>query len=128
MTKKPAIAPAAREKSPKAEAIGARIKASRINLGYTQAQLSSILNVTENAVTQWETGRAVPGMDRIEALLPILKVSREWLLTGMEPGELTRAQTKTEERLLRLIRTIPLEDQEIALAALQGISASFTKK
>ena len=55
-------------------------------------------------------------------------MSEGWLLTGDEPEETTRAQTKAEERSLELFRTIPIEHQAAANAILEAFAASTTKK
>ena len=116
------------EMNPKAIAIGARIRERRVDRGLTQAQLAAKVGVTENAITQYETGRAVPKPQRLQGIATALGSSMEWLLTGGEEEEIVRAQTTSELHLLREFRSIPVEMQDAALAAIQGMKARFEKK
>ena len=59
-----------------------------------QKELAAVCGVTEGAVTQWVTGRTVPG--RIEAyvaLAELLGVSIDWLATGKGTGPLLDADS-----------------------------------
>lgn len=89
--------------------------------------LARRIGVTENAITQYETGRAVPKSERLERLAEHLGTSMEWLLTGGDDDELARAQTALELAILRAIRKVPVEHQQTAIAAIQGIAARYTK-
>lgn len=57
-----------------------------------------------------------------------LGTTTTWLLTGNEPDELARAQTKNELELLTLLREVPMDQHAILLAALKGMAASLQKK
>ena len=115
-------------RTPKSIEFEKRVARAREQKVYTQAELADMLGVTENAVAQYEGGRATPKPARLDLLAKVLGVSMTWLLTGNEPEELTRAQTAGELSALDIIRTIPLEHQPIALAALRGIAEQITKK
>lgn len=114
--------------NPKAVILGARIRTLREQKGFTQAELAAMLDVTENAVTQYETGRAVPKSERLQILAASLGVSVEWLLTGGDPDETVRAQTKLEKEGLAAIRALPIEHQPAAIAAIRGMLEAYTKK
>jgi transcriptional regulator with XRE-family HTH domain len=120
--------PDPRPLNPKALALGRRIALAREQKGYTQAEVGSILGVSDNAVTQYETGRSIPRARRMPKLAEFLGVTVEWLLTGNEPEELTKAQTKAEEEVLSLMRVVPAEHQALALAAFRGLVGAYTKK
>lgn len=62
--------------------IGLRIKEARSAKGWTQQRLADTLNVTVQSVSQWETGRTQPEIDRLIALAGILDVHWDWLKTG----------------------------------------------
>ncbi|SDF25641.1 helix-turn-helix domain-containing protein [Sporomusa acidovorans] len=62
--------------------IGLRIAALRKELGYTQEQISVILNVTPQAVSKWEKGNALPDIALLPQLAKTLAVSIDRLLTG----------------------------------------------
>lgn len=112
----------------KALALGRRIAQKREQLGYTQAQLGAKFGLTDNAVTQWETGRTMPRPKRLERIALELDTSVEWLLTGGEADEVSRAQTHAELEALTILRSISFERQGAALAVLQALADSENKK
>ncbi|MFT9384440.1 MAG: helix-turn-helix domain-containing protein [Acetobacter orientalis] len=117
-----------RQYDPRAKIIGERIRTKRELLGFTTDELAGMLGVTGNAVTQYETGRAIPKPNRFEALAVALRTNTTWLLTGDEPDEQVKAQTKTELEALILLREIPLEQHPMVLAAIRGMASVKPKK
>ncbi|MCP1221353.1 helix-turn-helix domain-containing protein [Acetobacter orientalis] len=117
-----------RQYDPRAKAIGERIRTKRELLGFTTDELAGMLGVTGNAITQYETGRAIPKPNRFEALAVALGTNTTWLLTGDEPDEQVKAQTKTELEALTLLREIPLEQHPMVLAAIRGMASVKPKK
>jgi len=113
---------------PRAIIIGQRIRTKRELLGFTTEELGAMIGVTRNAVTQYETGRATPKPKRFEALAVALGTTTTWLLTGNEPDELARAQTKTELEALQMLRSLPLERQQVVLEMLRGLAEAKSKK
>lgn len=63
---------------------GAIIKKLRENCKITQAQLAEKLNVSDKAVSKWETGRGFPDISMLENLAKELGVSIIELLSGNE--------------------------------------------
>lgn len=60
-----------RQRRPRTELathVGARIKLKREMLGLSTGDVARSIEVTANAVTQYETGRAVPKQERLDAL------------------------------------------------------------
>ena len=66
------------------EKIGKYIRKKRIEKGMTQQQLEEKIQVTEKAVSRWETGRGVPDISLLEPLAEELHVSVTELLNGEE--------------------------------------------
>ena len=64
------------------EKIGKYIRKKRIEKGMTQQQLAEKIQVTEKAVSRWETGRGVPDISLLEPLAEELHVSVTELVTG----------------------------------------------
>lgn len=62
--------------------IGHRIALLRKKRGYTQEQISFILNVTPQAISKWEKGNALPDTSLLPLLAKTLGVSIDHLLTG----------------------------------------------
>lgn len=113
---------------PKRDAIGSRIRTKRELLGFTTEELGAMIGVTGNAVTQYETGRAAPKPQRFEAIALALGTSTTWLLTGHEPDELARAQTRLELETLAAIRELSYERQEMAINLIRALGQKISSK
>ena len=61
---------------------GAVIKALREKAKLTQAQLAEKLNVSDKAVSKWETGRGYPDVTLLEPLAAVVRGSVAELLSG----------------------------------------------
>ena len=61
---------------------GAVIKALREKAKLTQAQLAEKLDVSDKAVSKWETGRGYPDVTLLEPLAAVFRVSVAELLSG----------------------------------------------
>ena len=66
------------------KATGALIAQRRKALALSQAELAERLHVTDKAVSRWETGRGMPGLDSLEPLSKELGLSISELLSGKE--------------------------------------------
>ena len=66
------------------KATGALIAQRRRQLALSQAELAERLHVTDKAVSRWETGRGMPGLDSLEPLSKALGLSVSELLSGKE--------------------------------------------
>ena len=66
------------------KATGALIAQRRKTLALSQAELAERLHVTDKAVSRWETGRGMPGLDSLEPLSKALGLSVSELLSGKE--------------------------------------------
>ena len=58
----------------------------RIELGLSQDEVAERLHVTRQAVSKWETGKAMPDVALMPQIAEILGVSVEELITGNEPA------------------------------------------
>ena len=72
------------ERTMEKEKIGKYIRKKRIEKGMTQQRLAEKIQVTEKAVSRWETGRGVPDISLLEPLAEELHVSVTELLNGEE--------------------------------------------
>src|SRR6185312_440741 len=101
--------------------IGERIRTARARKGLTRAQLGFLLNVSESAVQQWESGYARPTSDKLSELSRWLGEPIEWLLRGGEPLEAKGAQTPEEEIALRYLRRMPEEKRRDIIRLLEKL-------
>ena len=79
--------------------IARRIK----NAGMTQVQLAEKLNITDRAISKWETGKAMPDTSIMLDLCDILKISVNDLLSG-EVVSMEKYNVKMEQNLLEMVR------------------------
>ena len=64
-------------------AFGGLVKSQREAKGLTQAQLATLVGVTQPAVAQWENGDGYPEARRVGRLAVAIDVSAEWLLKAL---------------------------------------------
>ena len=63
------------------ETIGKNIRDARRQKDMTQAVLAERMNVSESAISQWESGRTSPDLSLIPDLCGVLGISADWLLS-----------------------------------------------
>ena len=94
--------------------IGKFITECRKKKNLTQAQLAEKLNLTNRAISKWETGKAMPDSDIMLALCDILEISVNELLCGEkmdaeqkndQTSELIFQMAKNEERYHKRLRS-----------------------
>ena len=86
--------------------------------GLTQARLAEMLNITDRAVSKWETGKCMPDSSIMPALCRILDISVDELLSGKraeteDHGEkvrrnLTESKRKNKSRVIPTVYTAAL--------------------
>lgn len=59
-----------------------RLAAARKENGLTQKDVAEKLNVSFQAVSQWERGETTPDIDKLADIACVLSVSLDWLLAG----------------------------------------------
>lgn len=83
------------------EAIGKFIATCRKERNLTQMQLAEKLNITNRAVSKWETGKSCPDASIMLDLCKILEITVNELLSG-ERITMEDYQKKAEENLVEL--------------------------
>lgn len=81
--------------------IGKFIAKCRKEKQLTQAQLAEKLNLTDRAVSKWETGKSMPDSSVMLELCEILGITVNELLSGEEIG-MERYEEKADENLIAL--------------------------
>lgn len=90
--------------------IGTRIKARRIQLGYTQKDIERKTGITSGNISTLENGKSTPSATAIIALSSVLKCTTDWLLKGEE--------TVTEDSVLDFLD----EDERELIRAFRNFS------
>ena len=78
--------------------IGKFIAACRKQKNLTQAQLAERLNITDRAVSKWETGKSMPDSSIMLPLCQILGITVNELLSGVALGGARREEKAEQER------------------------------
>ncbi len=105
--------------------IGAFIAARRKMTNLTQAKLAEKLNITDRAVSKWETGKALPDSSIMLELCEILRITVNDLLCG-EVVTMDHYNKELEKNLLEMLKQKEESDKkllrtEIVLCLATGI-------
>ena len=92
--------------------IGKFIAECRKKAGLTQMQLAEKLNITDRAVSKWETGNAMPDSSIMLELCDILKISVNELLSG-EKINMENNNEKNEQLLLDMAKELERKNKTI---------------
>ncbi len=84
---------------------GAFISTLRKEKELTQAQLAEKLNVTDKAISRWETGKGMPDSSLLVPLADILGITVNELLTGEKIPEETFTQKSEDNLVVAVQRT-----------------------
>ncbi len=78
--------------------IGDRIRLQRRALGLTQSKLAAAIEKSQNSISDFETGVAMPAGETLRRLSIVLQMPADWILNGAPgvPGEM-------QDLLVRLI-------------------------
>ena len=96
--------------------IGRFIAERRKESNLTQMQLAEKLNITNRAVSKWETGKAMPDTSLMLDLCNVLKISANDLLSG-EVVSMENYNKKLEQNLLEMVKQ--KEDSDKRLLSLE---------
>jgi transcriptional regulator with XRE-family HTH domain len=125
------------------KSIALRIRSARQTARLTQAQLSTMLNLSRSAIAQWESASgSTPSTAHFAALAAALNCSFEWLATGTgprhanrrantasedngEPAVLRRhfARSDEEEQLIEAFRELDAFDRAAVVILAENLSA-----
>ena len=92
--------------------IGKFIAECRKNQNLTQSKLAEKLNITDRAVSKWETGKTMPDSSIMLELCDILKISVNELLSG-EKIDMENNEQKNEQLLLEMAKEIEKKNKTI---------------
>ena len=98
--------------------VGTSIKKLREEKGMTQDALAERLNVTRQAVSNWETGKTQPDIETLTHLAEIFNVSVERIIYGSE----------RKERIVHVNRNIQIGPKEgLSMGAALAMIISYVK-
>ncbi len=105
--------------------IGKFIAECRKKENLTQMQLAEKLNITDRAVSKWETGKAMPDSSIMLELCDALKITVNDLLSG-EVVTMDNYNKELENNLLEMIKQKELADKRLlSVEVFIGITATI---
>ena len=94
--------------------IGKFIAKCRKNKNLTQFQLAEKLNITDRAISKWETGKGMPDSSIMLDLCNELDISVNELLSG-EEIKMENYNTKAEENLLEMAKKEEIQNKKMMM-------------
>ena len=76
--------------------IGSKISQCRKRAGISQEKLAEQLNISRQAVSRWETGEAMPDIEKVVRLSHIFGVSTDYLLLDEQEEAVSPLQSTSE--------------------------------
>jgi transcriptional regulator with XRE-family HTH domain len=100
----------------KSEALGDRIRQFRVMRGLSQAQLASMINVTREAITAYESGRVHLLDEMIVRIAKALAVSTDQIL-GLTESQISDGKSPSVRLIRRMqkIQNLPAAQQKALL-------------
>ena len=105
--------------------LGEKIKALRKARGLTQAQLAEKLDITDRAISKWETGKAMPDSDIMLDLCDILGIKVNELLCG-EMIEIEHKDEQLNELIFQMAKNEERYHKRLLHSAYVIIATSLT--
>lgn len=88
------------------ESFGLILKKLRTSRDMSQADLSTILNVTQQTIAKWENANREPSFDMLCVIADIFHTSTDTLLARNKVAEEIIQLTNSEKKLLETFRTL----------------------
>jgi len=99
--------------------IGKTISIIRKERGLTQAQLASLIGITQTLISDYETGRVRLNADMIIRLTQTLEVSSDHIL-GLDNSNQTSAVSLRISQRMKKIESLPSFDQKALLKTIDN--------
>ena len=99
--------------------IGANIKMLRTSAGLSQEQLGAMIGKTRSAVSQYESGKAVPRMGVIEGIAKVFGVKKSAIIEGITTPSTPDMRNRLTERERELIAAFRALDETGKAAVVQ---------
>ena len=105
--------------------IGKFISDERKAKGYTQKQLSELLEISDKTISKWECGNGFPEASLLLPLCNELEITVNELLTGERISQ-QNYMKKAEENMVNMIREKEENKQKILLTTMIGVISTIT--
>ncbi len=103
-------------------AIGQRLRAERIRLGFKQNEMAVLARSSLASVQRWENETPIPA-DKLAALSDI-GMDVQFVLTGVRSTNLNAIAEVAEDELVRWHAALPEDEQRRALALIKALAST----
>jgi transcriptional regulator with XRE-family HTH domain len=91
---------------------GKRLATARESAGLTQSQLGEKLGLSQRAIAHWERGTTALRPDQLDALVKLLNVSVDTLVSGNEIPEKETGPKGKVRKIFEAVSRLPRRQQE----------------
>ena len=99
-----------------------RFKEARLQAGLTTVQLAQKMGVTQAAVSQWDSGKKVPGIETVSRLANLYGVTVDYLLGRVNvPGNIVIPTERLDTSTLPILHGKPVWDPQYGWGIVNAI-------
>ena len=99
-----------------------RFKEARLQAGLTTVQLAQKMGVTQAAVSQWDSGKKVPGIETVSRLADLYGVTVDYLLGRVNvPGNIVIPTERLDTSTLPILHGKPVWDPKYGWGIVNAI-------
>ena len=99
-----------------------RFKEARLQAGLTTVQLAQKMGVTQAAVSQWDSGKKVPGIETVSRLADLYGVTVDYLLGRVNvPGNIVIPTERLDTSTLPILHGKPVWDPQYGWGIVNAI-------
>jgi len=102
--------------------IGKRLKKIRKELGLTQKEFASSIEISEATLRRYESGQNFPDAEVLERIANKYGVNTHWLVTGKGPMFLKDSYKNIDPELLEVLTSLSPEHQKKLMEILRELS------
>lgn len=103
-----------------------RITFAREHARLNTIELATKMEITPQAIQNWEYGKSAPRLTRLKKLAQVLDVSEEWLVTGagsFKRGDPTSGDEKElDEKITHMIDQLEKDQKEDVIKLIQSMT------
>ncbi len=100
--------------------LGQTIRSLRKAAKMRQIDLATALEISTTSVSDWETGKKQPAIERLPAIAGVFEITVDGLLAGLPTSAPLCAESPDEEMLLRLFRRSSGAQRHAVITLLDG--------
>lgn len=102
-----------------------RLKELRLQANHTQTEISSLLSISREAYSMYESGKRQPSLETLDILASYYQISVDYLIGRTDCPALAEPLTEEEERLLQQYRALDARGKQ-TLSGLAALESAYS--